>query len=300
MKNRGLLIFLIILLLGWIIFGSWYLSKRICNTTENTAPAVSEEVISNTQGLVISDGSNFSASANQGFFFNRDEASVSNLENGLETTMRDVASYLKDNANRMLVLNGLFTESEEQPALFPDLGFARANTIKEYLETLDVDPAQLTTASELVSDDKIKDGILENGISFSFSEANPDTDARLERIREEVLGRPLTINFASADASLNLDQAQKEDLSDMIYYLDRVTGSYLEIGGHTDNQGTKSENEDFSRQRARSVREYVAQGGIAEERMKIVGYGQDKPIASNKYADGRHQNRRAEIILLEE
>jgi len=69
----------------------------------------------------------------------------------------------------------------------------------------------------------------------------------------------------------------------------------LEISGHTDNMGKADYNRDLSRQRAETVRMYMINKGVAEDRLTAVGYGPDKPIADNKTANGRAQNRRVEV-----
>jgi outer membrane protein OmpA-like peptidoglycan-associated protein len=69
----------------------------------------------------------------------------------------------------------------------------------------------------------------------------------------------------------------------------------IEIQGHTDNTGNAALNLTLSQERAETVRQYMISKGIAPERLTAIGYGQDKPIADNKTASGRAQNRRVEI-----
>jgi OOP family OmpA-OmpF porin len=69
----------------------------------------------------------------------------------------------------------------------------------------------------------------------------------------------------------------------------------IEIQGHTDNSGNSAKNLALSQERAETVRQYLIDKGINAYRLTSVGYGQDKPIADNKTATGRAQNRRVEI-----
>jgi outer membrane protein OmpA-like peptidoglycan-associated protein len=69
----------------------------------------------------------------------------------------------------------------------------------------------------------------------------------------------------------------------------------IEIQGHTDNTGNTAKNLVLSQERAETVRQYLMDKGVAPNRLTAVGYGQDKPIADNKTANGRAQNRRVEI-----
>ena len=71
------------------------------------------------------------------------------------------------------------------------------------------------------------------------------------------------------------------------------------IEGHTDNVGNKAANMKLSQRRAESVRHYLVEKfGIAPERIKAVGYGPTKPIASNKTKEGKDHNRRIEANFI--
>ncbi|HLU81113.1 MAG TPA: OmpA family protein, partial [Flavobacteriaceae bacterium] len=69
------------------------------------------------------------------------------------------------------------------------------------------------------------------------------------------------------------------------------------IAGHTDSSGSASLNERLSRERAASVRSYLVSHGIEAGQITSEGYGEDHPIASNKTAAGRQENRRVEVTL---
>lgn len=71
----------------------------------------------------------------------------------------------------------------------------------------------------------------------------------------------------------------------------------LTIEGHTDNVGSESMNQTLSEKRANAVRDYLAGAGISGDRITATGKGESSPIASNKTAAGRQQNRRVEIII---
>jgi outer membrane protein OmpA-like peptidoglycan-associated protein len=72
----------------------------------------------------------------------------------------------------------------------------------------------------------------------------------------------------------------------------------VQVTGHTDNTGSLALNRRLSRDRALSVRTYLISRGVAENRLTARGFGPDQPIASNKTADGRAQNRRVELTKL--
>jgi len=71
----------------------------------------------------------------------------------------------------------------------------------------------------------------------------------------------------------------------------------LTIAGHTDNQGDPLKNLDLSDRRALSVKLYLMKKGVDISRMTSIGYGDTKPVADNKTAAGRKQNRRVEFTV---
>lgn len=71
----------------------------------------------------------------------------------------------------------------------------------------------------------------------------------------------------------------------------------LKLAGHTDNTGSAELNMRLSKDRAESIKEYLVSKGANASRIESVGYGQTQPIASNKTAAGRQQNRRVEFTL---
>jgi OOP family OmpA-OmpF porin len=71
----------------------------------------------------------------------------------------------------------------------------------------------------------------------------------------------------------------------------------LKLAGHTDNTGSRELNMRLSKERAESVKAYLVSRGANASRIEATGYGPDQPIASNKTADGRQQNRRVEFTL---
>jgi OOP family OmpA-OmpF porin len=79
--------------------------------------------------------------------------------------------------------------------------------------------------------------------------------------------------------------------------LDRCPDAPVEIGAHTDSDGSSSMNNDLSQQRAEAVTEYLVGLGIRRERLTAEGFGEAKPIADNSTADGRAQNRRIEFVV---
>jgi outer membrane protein OmpA-like peptidoglycan-associated protein len=113
----------------------------------------------------------------------------------------------------------------------------------------------------------VKRRIILRGVNFDFDKSNIRPDAR-----------PI------------LDEA--------IRTLKEEPAIRVRIEGHTDSVGTEQYNQRLSQRRAQAVKEYLVRGGIAASRLESVGMGESDPVASNDTADGRAQNRRAELEVL--
>jgi len=74
----------------------------------------------------------------------------------------------------------------------------------------------------------------------------------------------------------------------------------VEVQGHTDDKGADKANMKLSQSRAESVREYLIGRGVEPYRMTATGYGETKPIDSNKSTTGRAANRRVEFVRTDE
>lgn len=71
----------------------------------------------------------------------------------------------------------------------------------------------------------------------------------------------------------------------------------LTINGHIDNTGSYDKNVQLSKDRAKSVKDYLVKKGVEDKRLESFGFGPDKPIADNKTPQGRAKNRRVEFVL---
>jgi outer membrane protein OmpA-like peptidoglycan-associated protein len=71
----------------------------------------------------------------------------------------------------------------------------------------------------------------------------------------------------------------------------------LEIDGYTDSTGTPEFNQKLSDKRAATVRDFLVSQGLSSGNVSARGYGESDPVASNKTAAGRQQNRRVELVV---
>ena len=112
----------------------------------------------------------------------------------------------------------------------------------------------------------------------------------------EVFNRALQgIQFETG--SNRIRSASRAVLGEIITIIKDNPTYLLNIGGHTDSVGSSESNERLSQRRADSVKKYLMDRGIDGNRVIAVGYGESNPVADNKYAAGRKQNRRVELSV---
>jgi len=142
---------------------------------------------------------------------------------------------------------------------------------------------------------------LTSGQTFQkkFEEARAQFDeneAEVYRQGDRLLIRLKGLEFPVAQAALKgsnfplLAKVQK--------VIEGFGKSSITVEGHTDSKGGKALNQQLSANRAKAVKEYLeSNAGTEEMNVKAVGYGFQKPLASNKTPDGRAQNRRVDVII---
>ncbi len=102
------------------------------------------------------------------------------------------------------------------------------------------------------------------------------------------------INFDFASAKLRPESEPL--LKQVAAMLDAHPDWSMTLEGHTDGIGGAAYNKTLSEQRAAAVVAYLVSQGVAAQRLQSVGFGMDKPVASNDSEAGRAQNRRVEIV----
>ena len=103
--------------------------------------------------------------------------------------------------------------------------------------------------------------------------------------------------FFDLDKAILKDESFPE-LDRLLKIFEQVPGLVIEIGGHTDSQGSDEYNRVLSDARANAVRTYLLEHGIGEDKVTAVGYGESEPIDTNDTEEGRAQNRRVEFKII--
>ena len=90
----------------------------------------------------------------------------------------------------------------------------------------------------------------------------------------------------------------KKTIDEVYEILNRYKNIKVEIGGHTDSDGTTKNNQILSQKRADAIKDYLVKKGISSKRLKAIGYGESKPLVKNNSSSNKQKNRRVEFILI--
>ncbi len=148
-------------------------------------------------------------------------------------------------------------------------------------------------------EDKDGDGVLDkddNCPDVAGTVANNGCPEVTEEVQKTLNEYAKTILFNSGKSTIK--EESNKALGDIIAILKEYPTAKFTVEGHTDSVGSNKLNQRLSDARANSVKNYLTENGVDQFRLSAVGYGEDRPIATNKTRAGRAQNRRVEINLV--
>jgi len=141
------------------------------------------------------------------------------------------------------------------------------------------------------------DGVYDNLDACPNTPVGMKVDDRGCAIREaKIVLHDINFEFDSA----RLTAGSRAELDKIVQGLKGQPSMGLIIEGHTDATGPDAYNLKLSKQRAAAAKDYLVSQGIEASRLSSEGYGESKPIASNKTKEGRAQNRRVEFKVTKE
>ncbi|MEA3448573.1 MAG: OmpA family protein [Bacteroidota bacterium] len=143
------------------------------------------------------------------------------------------------------------------------------------------------------------------GYMFHSENFNIADTYEFQNIKKEVLLQPIEVGtkivlkniFFDYDKA-TLRESSYNELNKVLEVLKYNPKLVIEISGHTDNKGSLEYNLKLSRERAKSVVDYLIEHGVDRDRLKYEGYAFKQPIADNDTEKGRQLNRRVEFTVL--
>ncbi len=297
-----------ILLTG--ILGSlvvWYIgccncNESTCKTKGNTA---STTAVAKTTHYPLSlkdsnGGLNYVSQDNFNFHQNDDQI-ILPVAAGVAGAVTKIKNYIHGDEKQEIDIIGLYKTTEENNTAFPNLGIARANSVKNYLVSKGIDSKNINLRSKLDNDMQPEGGIYHGPVLFkphTLSDAELASEKEeLLHIHDHIVKDPLLLHFDFASNKLKFTDKQRSKMSEIITYMDKNHSATMDVIGHTDNVGDAAANTRLGLQRANFIKDYLVKLGVSSAQIKAFSKGPNKPIATNDTAEGRAENRRVEIIL---
>ncbi len=128
--------------------------------------------------------------------------------------------------------------------------------------------------------------------------AAPETIEALRAVCRRMFDWVLAEELRFQESSAVLRDSARPVLERLAEFAHDCPATWFSITGHTDSLGDEAYNRALSERRAAAVAEFLAEHGVARERLLTAGAGATQPVADNGTAHGRERNRRIEIELL--
>ncbi|MBN2493430.1 MAG: OmpA family protein [Deltaproteobacteria bacterium] len=137
-----------------------------------------------------------------------------------------------------------------------------------------------------------------SGLLLALATAQAGEKARVLPIQGDRIQLPEPVRFKAGTAEL---------LPESLWVLDSAAATIethaeirkLEIGVHSDARGSAVFNKRRTQDKADRIRSYLIAKGVPADRLVAVGFGEERPIATNQTAEGRAKNRRVELSITE-
>jgi OmpA-OmpF porin, OOP family len=285
------------ILIGTILY--YYLCCNCKNDNQSLPEVAAVKPIENSNLSTFSiDGKDFSHKNFGSFNFkNSDFNAILPVNDSINFGIEKLKGFLMKNDQRVSI-TGYALSTEKNTSAFENLGFARANNIKNYFVSKGVS-SDLIDINGIVKEDlNIKDTTIYGPVSINVAEANAETPTiDWTGVKAKLNANTLILYFNTGQASIDLSVSDRKKITEITRYLDNVEGSKLDVVGHTDNVGDKTKNTKLGLDRADFAKKYLASNGISNDRIASSSKGPDEPIADNTTKKGKAKNRRVEVKI---
>lgn len=215
----------------------------------------------------------------------------------VDANINKLKDYLTTNEGKSLAITGYYTSDEENNSMYPNLGYARANAVKNYFVNKGISSKFINTFGEL-KDDMFPDttSTFYGPVAFGVAKAEDDSEA-IAQLLADIKANPLVLYFKKGESRIHLTQDQRRKMMDISRYLDKVEDAHCLVIGHTDNTGNAANNMVLGQKRADFAKEQLVKNAISSSKIDAISKGQTEPIADNATEEGKSKNRRTVITL---
>ncbi len=312
-----------------ILIGTYFYWKHCCGdsvTINNVEEIVQEEALENNDNLnadnsgtdttelevtsttnandlpfLLKDtNGDFNFRSNDNFNFNPNGYAINMpVSSALEEGISNLSAYFEVNKGKKLHITGLYAPAEENTSAYPNLGMARANSVKNYFKDKGLKGRFIEIFGQLDDQLALDETMYKGPVHYEIvtKDAAEDRQSEMEALRKTIQADPLVLNFANAQTTISLSEAQRQKVANIARYLDMDEGTKAMVTGHTDDTGSRQGNVNISLKRANFAKNYLVQNGISSAKIQAAGKGSEEPIAANETEAGRAQNRRTVVTV---
>jgi outer membrane protein OmpA-like peptidoglycan-associated protein len=232
-------------------------------------------------------------------FLKNSSALLTPVTDSIGIGIENLKTFLASNPKQKVIITGYAISDETNTTTFENLGFARANEVKNYFISKGLIAAQFDTKGEIINNWKMNFDTLIGPVEYRFPTLDTTAVANNEwnTLKEKINSDPLILHFNTNKASDNLSAIEKQKVNDIVKYLENVTDASVLIVGHSDNVGNRDANIILAQKRADFSKNYLVKNSIDGTRITTESKGPDEPVGENTTAEGKANNRRTIITI---
>ena len=286
-----------------LLLGSFFYAKSCCIECQPTqdnqfTPRVEKKTESKNNRFQLI-GKEFNYSCEKNFNFYREEFhTIKPIAKEIDAGIERLKHYFEKNPNGRLIITGYALKDEKNHSAYPNLGFARANNIKNYFTIKGLAANRFEINGKLIDEWNTKETILLGPVNYSITNNQISSKAQdWKAKKEEINTNPLILYFNPNESEIALNEQERQRIVDLTEYLDNVPNTNIYCTGYTDITGDKYINIQLGQERADFAKDYLIKNGISPSRIQTLSKGSDEPIADNLTPEGKARNRRTVITI---
>ncbi len=294
-------------ILATLIIGCFLYHRFCCASCDNSCPKKDIIVIRSPDSTALHPtypfalkGNDFHFATQNNFnFLKNDFKKLLPVDDSITLGVNSLKAFLEKNTST-LKITGFARNDEVNNSIFPNLGYARANDVKNYFIAQGIPSAKIEINGSIIDTLAHTNETLLGPVTFDLikkavSETKPDSD--WGAIKTQLNSNPLTLYFNTGQTQIALTETNRQKIADMIHYIDHVENAKLDVVGYTDNIGNRETNIHIGQQRADFAKNHLIQNGVAPDKINSSSKGPDDPLQSNTTKEGQAKNRRTVITI---
>ena len=284
------------LFFGFLIFAAWVTATRyyfVCQLRGNCGEKqelVDDKVRAKTLALVF--GGKTILEGYDQFYF-KEGISKPTINDNNYAFLDSLAGHLFDNEDKNLKIIGHYLESEKDinSGIYENIGLARANSIRQALIDVGVEPDRIAIEDGL----PIAGNVLKEPITFELLDRENNEYTPLQYTFEDMTISD--VNFESDSDVFTPLESFLTYADTMAIFFEQNPDKTLTIEGHCDATGSEPHNNDLGKRRAESAKRFLIEEQGIQANITTVTKGEKEPTATNKTKAGRAKNRRVRFVI---